>query len=75
MVTGLEGDEVDAGDEGVGHDAGQYVGMTVRLDPWAEDDLPLLQGLLGDPVMMEHLGGPEAPEKIVERHQRYLGFP
>ena len=25
--------------------------------------------------MMEHLGGPEAPEKIVERHGRYLGAP
>jgi RimJ/RimL family protein N-acetyltransferase len=49
--------------------------MTVRLEPWGEDDLPLLQALLADPVMMEHLGGPEAPEKIVERHQRYLGFP
>ena len=49
--------------------------VTVRLEPWAEDDLPLLQALLGDPVMMEHLGGPEAPEKIVERHGRYLGNP
>jgi RimJ/RimL family protein N-acetyltransferase len=49
--------------------------MTVRLEPWGEDDLPLLQALLGDPVMMEHLGGPESPEKIVERHHRYLGFP
>jgi RimJ/RimL family protein N-acetyltransferase len=49
--------------------------MTVRLEPWTEDDLPLVQALLGDPVMTEHLGGPEAPEKIVERHQRYIGAP
>ena len=28
--------------------------MTVRLEPWGEDDLPL-GTLLGDPVMMEHL--------------------
>ena len=49
--------------------------VTVRLEPWGEDDLPLVQALLGDPVMMEHLGGPEAPEKIVERHRRYLGVP
>ena len=42
--------------------------MSIHLEPWAEDDLPLLQALLGDPAMMEHLGGPEAPEKIVERH-------
>jgi RimJ/RimL family protein N-acetyltransferase len=49
--------------------------VTVRLEPWGEDDLPLLQALLGDPAMMDHLGGPEAPEKIVERHGRYLGAP
>jgi RimJ/RimL family protein N-acetyltransferase len=44
-----------------------------RIEPWAQDDLPLLHGLLGDPAMMEHLGGPESPEKIEERHARYLG--
>lgn len=44
----------------------------VALRPWAADDLGLLQRLLGDPRMMEHLGGPEAPEKIVKRHARYL---
>jgi RimJ/RimL family protein N-acetyltransferase len=49
--------------------------VTVRLEPWTEDDLPLVQALLGDPVMMEHLGGPESPEKIVERHGRYVGAP
>ena len=74
VVTGLERDEVDAGTKVSGM-RGTIRGMTVRLEPWGEDDLPLLQALLGDPVMMEHLGGPEAPEKIVERHHRYLGFP
>jgi len=49
--------------------------VSIHLEPWAEDDLPLLQALLGDPAMMEHLGGPEAPEKIVERHGRYLATP
>jgi RimJ/RimL family protein N-acetyltransferase len=44
-----------------------------RVEPWEEDDLPLLHRLLGDPAMMEHLGGPESPEKIEERHGRYLG--
>ena len=29
-----------------------------RVEPWGEDDLPLLHRLLGDPAMMEHLGGP-----------------
>jgi RimJ/RimL family protein N-acetyltransferase len=43
----------------------------VHLDPWGPDDLRLLERLLGDPVMMEHLGGPESPEKIAERHLRY----
>jgi len=45
---------------------------SVRLEPWGEADLPLLQQLLGDPRMTEHLGGPESPEKIAERHTRYL---
>lgn len=44
-----------------------------RIEPWGVNDLPLLQRLLGDPAMTEHLGGPESPEKIVERHGRYLG--
>ena len=33
----------------------------VRIEPWAAGDLPLLEQLLGDPAMMEHLGGPETP--------------
>jgi RimJ/RimL family protein N-acetyltransferase len=43
-----------------------------RLEPWGEDDLPLLHRLLGDPAMTEHLGGPETPEKLEDRHRRYL---
>jgi RimJ/RimL family protein N-acetyltransferase len=43
----------------------------VRIETWGEGDLPLLQQLMGDPAMTEHLGGPESPEKIVERHARY----
>ena len=43
----------------------------VRLEPWGEGDLPLLEQLLGNPKMMEHLGGPESPEKIAERQARY----
>ena len=43
-----------------------------RIEPWGEDDLPLLHRLLGDAAMMEHLGGPESAEKIEERHRRYL---
>ena len=44
----------------------------VRLEPWGENDLPLLEHLLGDPAMTEHLGGPESHEKIVERQARYV---
>jgi RimJ/RimL family protein N-acetyltransferase len=43
----------------------------VHLEPWGPDDLPLLERLLGDPVMMAHLGGPESSEKIAERHLRF----
>jgi RimJ/RimL family protein N-acetyltransferase len=43
----------------------------IRIEPWGVRDLPLLQKCLGDPVMMEHLGGPESPEKIAERQTRY----
>ena len=44
----------------------------VLLQPWSEEDLPLLEKLLGDPAMMVHLGGPESSEQILRRHQRYL---
>jgi RimJ/RimL family protein N-acetyltransferase len=43
----------------------------VRLVPWGAGDLALLEQLVGDPAMMEHLGGPESPEKIAERQARY----
>jgi RimJ/RimL family protein N-acetyltransferase len=43
----------------------------IELRPWSDGDLPLLERLLGDPAMMEHLGGPETPEQIRKRHDRY----
>lgn len=49
--------------------------LKVWLEPWAEKDLPLLEKLLGDPAMMEHLGGPETLEQIAKRHERYLHLP
>lgn len=45
---------------------------TVRIEPWAAGDLGLLEQLVGDPQMMEHLGGPESPERIIERQARYV---
>ena len=46
--------------------------MDIELRLWAEQDLSLLMRLMGDPQMTEHMGGPETPEKILERHHRYL---
>ena len=43
----------------------------MRIEPWGAGDLSLLERLLGDPAMMEHIGGAESPEKIAERHGRY----
>jgi RimJ/RimL family protein N-acetyltransferase len=48
---------------------------TVRIEPWGGGDLPLLQKCLGDPAMMEHLGGPMSAEEIIERQQRYERLP
>jgi RimJ/RimL family protein N-acetyltransferase len=43
----------------------------VALEPWGSGDLPLLERLMGDPLMTEHLGGPESPDKLRERQGRY----
>jgi RimJ/RimL family protein N-acetyltransferase len=43
----------------------------VRIEPWGEGDLWLLENLMGDPEMTRHLGGPESHEKIVKRQARY----
>ena len=43
----------------------------VHIETWGEGDLPLLEALLGDPEMMEHLGGPESHEQLVARQARY----
>jgi len=43
----------------------------ISLRRWSKNDLPLLEGLLGDPAMTKHIGGPETPEKIRARLERY----
>ena len=43
----------------------------VTLLPWSPGDLPLLERLMGDPRMTEHLGGPESPSRLRERQTRY----
>jgi RimJ/RimL family protein N-acetyltransferase len=48
--------------------------ITIALRPWAEQDFPLMERTLGDPAMTVHLGGPETPEKLKARHERYTRF-
>jgi RimJ/RimL family protein N-acetyltransferase len=43
----------------------------IEIRPWSEGDFSLLERLMGDPAMTNHLGGPETPAKIHERHERY----
>jgi RimJ/RimL family protein N-acetyltransferase len=43
----------------------------ITLRSWTPDDLPLLERLLGDPVMTQHIGGPETPDQIRKRLERY----
>lgn len=46
--------------------------LQLKLRPWEEGDLPLLERLMGDPAMTRYLGGPETPEKIRNRHEKYV---
>jgi RimJ/RimL family protein N-acetyltransferase len=49
--------------------------MNVHIEPWDEDDLPILEKTLGDPEMMTYLGGAESAEKLAQRHARFLSLP
>ena len=55
--------------EGVHVNNAQRADVDIR--PWSEADFPLLERLMGDPAMTLHIGGPETPAKIRERHERY----
>ncbi len=46
----------------------------IELRPWSPDDLDLMVALLGDPAMTEYLGGPETPEALRKRLDRYLAM-
>ena len=48
--------------------------LEIDIRPWSDDDLWLEQRLMGDPAMTIYLGGPETPEKIRSRHERYVKF-
>ncbi|MBT2368734.1 GNAT family N-acetyltransferase [Streptomyces sp. ISL-10] len=45
--------------------------VKVRIEPWSEDDFALLRAA-NAPELMDHLGGPETEEQLVERHERYV---
>ena len=45
--------------------------IDVDIRPWSDGDLSLLERLLGGPAMTQHIGGPETPERISERHRGY----
>jgi RimJ/RimL family protein N-acetyltransferase len=47
------------------------VSVAVSLEPWGSGDLSLLERLMGDVGMTEHLGGPEGPNELRERQSRY----
>ena len=47
--------------------------MPIEIRPWSEADLPVLERS-NAPEMMNHLGGPETPEKLLDRHSRYLDY-
>lgn len=40
----------------------------IILRPYGEDDFPVLEATLGDPVVMEHIGGAESFETLRQRH-------
>jgi len=46
-------------------------GDKVRIEPWGEGDLPILEKTLGDPEMTKYLGGPESDEKLAERQRKF----
>lgn len=45
--------------------------MTIELQPWADDDLPLVRRM-NTPEMTVFLGGSESEEQLLDRHERYL---
>ncbi|MFI1826189.1 GNAT family N-acetyltransferase [Streptomyces sp. NPDC020412] len=45
----------------------------VLIEPWSEGDFDLLRAT-NAPGMMEHLGGPETEEKLLDRHRRYVAL-
>ncbi|MFF3288391.1 GNAT family N-acetyltransferase [Streptomyces sp. NPDC003023] len=47
--------------------------IQVRIEPWSEGDLGLLRAA-NAPELMDHLGGPETEEQLLDRHRRYVAL-
>ena len=45
----------------------------LTLEPWDESALPILEAANSE-AMTAFLGGPESPEKLADRHRRYLAY-
>ena len=56
--------------------AREYFLKTERLGfgHWSSEDLPLAQGLWGDPQVARFLGGPFTEEQIRQRLERHMAF-
>jgi RimJ/RimL family protein N-acetyltransferase len=48
--------------------------MQLRIEPWTEDDLAL-ERRINVPAMKTYLGGQEAEEQVLARHNRLLDLP
>jgi RimJ/RimL family protein N-acetyltransferase len=49
-----------------------YAETVIELMPWSDGDLWVAEKILSDPAMMEHLGGAQDREQILDAHSRYL---
>ena len=53
------------------HTCSMTDGDQIRIEPWAPEDLPLLERTMGDAEMTVYLGGPEDAAKLAERQTKY----
>src|SRR5262249_1105953 len=68
---GARGVAADPQDEDATYVPDALKGARGRLEPWGPGDRHVVDQALGEPAMMEPLGGPETAEKIAKRQTRY----
>ena len=44
----------------------------IKIRPYSDDDMLVLEKTLGDPSQMIHLNGPENHERLERRHEEYV---